>query len=65
MIEDRHSTATSLEQRELERDVAALYKPFWKYAHSHAHDASVLRLDRQAHQDFLLSSLGSLSGVSL
>ena len=56
-------TATSDEQREVERDVASLYSRLWKYASQHPGEQAALPLNKGDHARYLRGALGKLPGA--
>jgi protein farnesyltransferase subunit beta len=58
MLHDNKKTRTSIEQTQLEEDIAEIYKKFWDDGPS----KSSIALQRDKHCSFLLGALGSLPG---
>lgn len=66
MLDDGVPTASSAELADVEADVAALYRRFFKYVRQSrgAADATpVPLLDREAHARYLARALGPLPGA--
>jgi hypothetical protein len=57
-------TSTTEEQGELERSVAELYAPLWKFIRSHPDDKGFVTLSRPQHEAFLWGALGDLPGAA-